>query len=70
MKISIARIAAVVYCMILISSTPYRDHDMPDENMHSSVGGMTCDHVQVSSTEAFLCFATLFSTSNTILIRP
>ena len=26
--------------MILINSTPYRDCDMPDENLHSSVG---CD---------------------------
>ena len=34
-----------VYCMILINSTSYCDHDMPDENLHLSVGGMTCDKV-------------------------
>ena len=35
--------------MILINSTPYRDCDMPDENLHLSVGGMTRDKVRVSS---------------------
>ena len=35
--------------MILSNSTPYHDHDMPDENLHSSVGRMTHDKVQVSS---------------------
>ena len=35
--------------MISINSTPYRDRDMPDENLHSSVGGMTRDRVRVSS---------------------
>ena len=35
--------------MILINSTPYRDRDMPDENLHSSVGGMTHDKVRVLS---------------------
>ena len=35
--------------MILINSTPYCDHDMPDKNLHLSVGGMTCDKVWVSS---------------------
>ena len=62
--------------MILINSTPYRDRDMPDENLHSSVGGMTHDKVQVSSAERdrqlrqiFLCFVTPFGTSNTILIN-
>ena len=39
----------MIYCMILINSTPYRDRDMPDENLHSSVGGMTRDKVRVSS---------------------
>ena len=38
-----------IYCTILINSTPYRDRDMPDENLHSSVGGMTRDKVWVSS---------------------
>ena len=35
--------------MILINSTPYCDRDMPDEILHSSVGGMTRDKVRVSS---------------------
>ena len=37
----------LIYCTILINlnSTPYRDRDMPDENLHSSVGGMTRDKV-------------------------
>ena len=37
------------YCMILINSTSYRDRDMPDEILHSSVGRMTRDKVRVSS---------------------
>ena len=37
------------YCMILINSTPYHDRDMPDKNLHSSVGGMTRDKVRVLS---------------------
>ena len=35
--------------MILMNLTPYCDHDIPDENLHSSVGRMTCDEVRVSS---------------------
>ena len=35
--------------MILINLTPYSDHDMPDNNLHLSAGGMTCDKVQVLS---------------------
>ena len=42
-------VSIVIYCMILINSTPYRDRDMPDEILHSSVGGMTRDKVRVSS---------------------
>ena len=35
--------------MILINSTPYHDRDMPDKNLHLSVGGMARDKVWVSS---------------------
>ena len=38
-------VSIVIYCMILINSTPYRDRDMPDKNLHLSVGGMTRDKV-------------------------
>ena len=61
--------------MILINPTPDHDRDMPDKNLHSSVGGMTRDKVQVSSEhdrqlwQIFLCFITPFGTSNTILIN-
>ena len=35
--------------MIFINLTPCRDCDMPDENLHLSVGGMTHDKVWVLS---------------------
>jgi hypothetical protein len=38
-----------VYCIILNGSSPNCDCDMGDEIFASSVGGVTCDKVQISS---------------------
>ena len=55
-KFTIAYVDPRAYCaffaqnaVILINLTPYHDRDMPDKNLHSSVGGMTGDKVRVSS---------------------
>ena len=41
--------ASTLYWMILINLAPYCDCDMHDENLHLSVGRMTCDKGWVSS---------------------
>jgi len=43
-----------MYCRIQIKSTPFRDHDTPDENFFSSPYFGSRDMVKISSVESHM----------------